>query len=574
MRKFLFIVGLFLSSQVVAQTGIGTTTPDASAKLEVSASNKGFLPPRVALTATNVASPITNPANGLMVFNTVTAGSSPFQVVPGYYYWDGVGLRWVSLSTTVGNVQNQAIYRSTSSTNALNPVSSWSSSFNNIAAGDLSVSASTSFTLSNGFYKLEWALPYQSSGTYNDMLLQENISGSWSTFRGNDIYARIANGGSGNWGGTTFAADVVDCSSTSKTFRLYNADGASRSLFAGATFIITKLNPAITTSTTADNLGNHIATKNISLNGNYLSNDGGNDGIRIDNAGNVGINIASPTQALDVTGSGKFSSSIINSGTRSYFGKDGSNMHWFASTDAAETNNLAYGFESNGTSIQSHRWNVAGTERMRINSSGNIGIGITNPTRKLHIQTTEASSVYVESTTPDNNGMVILNANTNQNWANGWHEFLIFQNQGTTIGQVLQINASSINYATTSDYRLKTDFKSFKGLELVNKIKTYDYAWKADSSRMYGVKAHELQQVLPYLVSGKKDEVDKEGKVIPQTVDYGKLTPVIIKAIQEQDSTIKHQAIEIQKLMKEKAALEKSMLDIQNRLLKLENKKN
>ena len=69
-------------------------------------------------------------------------------------------------------------------------------------------------------------------------------------------------------------------------------------------------------------------------------------------------------------------------------------------------------------------------------------------------------------------------------------------------------------------------------------------------------------------------EVDKAGKVIPQTVDYGKLTPIIIKAIQEQDSTIKNQAIEIQKLNKEKVALEKSIMDIQRRLMKLENKKN
>ena len=52
-----------------AQTGIGTTTPDASAKLDVYATNKEFLPPRVALSATNSASPITAPANGLMVFN-------------------------------------------------------------------------------------------------------------------------------------------------------------------------------------------------------------------------------------------------------------------------------------------------------------------------------------------------------------------------------------------------------------------------------------------------------------------------------------------------------------------------
>lgn len=83
---FLFLVNTF---ELSAQTGIGTTTPNASAKLEVAANDKGFLPPRVALTATNSASPISNPANGLMVINTVLAGTFPNNVVPGYYYWNG-----------------------------------------------------------------------------------------------------------------------------------------------------------------------------------------------------------------------------------------------------------------------------------------------------------------------------------------------------------------------------------------------------------------------------------------------------------------------------------------------------
>ncbi|MFZ9302895.1 MAG: hypothetical protein ACO239_05960 [Sediminibacterium sp.] len=315
MKRLLILFCIISSVHLNAQTGIGTTTPDPSAKLEVASNNKGFLPPRIQLTATNSASPISNPANGLLVFNTVTAGSNPFQVVPGYYYWDATGQQWVSLSTTVGNVQNQAIFRSTSSINALNAISSWESRFNNISNGDLAISSSTNFALSNGFYKIEWALPYQTSSTYNDMLLQENISGTWSTFRNNNAYARIANGGGSDWGGTTFAADVVDCTSSTRTFRLYNADGTGRTLFAGATFIITKLNPSITTSTTADNLGNHTATNNVQLNGNYLSNDGGNEGIRVDNSGNVGIGINSPTQALDVSGNVK-ATNFIGSGSQ------------------------------------------------------------------------------------------------------------------------------------------------------------------------------------------------------------------------------------------------------------------
>lgn len=299
----LFVLSvLFLTTEfAIAQTGIGTTTPDASAKLEVSATNKGFLPPRVALTATNVASPITTPANGLMVFNTVTAGTNPFQVVPGYYYWDATGLKWVSLSTTVGNVQNQAIFRSTSNTAAGSAVSTWNSRFNNIASGDLTITSNTTFALSNGMYKIQWGLPHQQTQTYNAIQLQENTSGTWNAWLNDANYANIANGGNTDWGGTTFMTDVVDCTSSTRTFRMINSDG-SRTLFYGVSFIITKMNPSITTSTTADNLGNHTATKNIQLSGNYISNDGSSEGIKIDNSGNVGIHTASPTQALDVTG--------------------------------------------------------------------------------------------------------------------------------------------------------------------------------------------------------------------------------------------------------------------------------
>jgi hypothetical protein len=88
MKKIIFIACLFSGLGAFAQTGIGTTSPDASARLDVSATNKGFLPPRVALTATNAAGPIPSPATGLLVYNTATAGTSPNNVVPGYYFWN------------------------------------------------------------------------------------------------------------------------------------------------------------------------------------------------------------------------------------------------------------------------------------------------------------------------------------------------------------------------------------------------------------------------------------------------------------------------------------------------------
>jgi len=213
-------------------------------------------------------------------------------------------------------------------------------------------------------------------------------------------------------------------------------------------------------------------------------------------------------------------------------------------------------------------WNFTGLNSplLTIDTENKVGIGTASPARRLHVQSSDNNTLYVESTTTDNNGLMILNANTNQNWSAGWHEFIMFQREGITIGQVTAPSGNSVAYTSTSDYRLKKDLKPFKGLELINRLKTYDFAWKTDDSRMYGFMAHELKDVLPYLVSGQKDAVDATGKIIPQTLDYSKLTPILVKAIQEQDETINN-------LKKDKERLEQTIKEIQERLLKLENKK-
>ena len=50
---------------------------------------------------------------------------------------------------------------------------------------------------------------------------------------------------------------------------------------------------------------------------------------------------------------------------------------------------------------------------------------------------------------------------------------------------------------------------------------------------MHGVMAHELKEIVPYSVSGVKDETNADGSMKIQAVDYSKLTPILIKAIQE-----------------------------------------
>ncbi len=67
-----FILHIFLLLLVInmhGQVGIGTTTPAASAQLDVSSTSKGFLPPRMDTAQRNA---IASPANGLIIFNTTT----------------------------------------------------------------------------------------------------------------------------------------------------------------------------------------------------------------------------------------------------------------------------------------------------------------------------------------------------------------------------------------------------------------------------------------------------------------------------------------------------------------------
>ena len=546
MKKVVFI--LLASCTFVkanAQTGIGTSTPNASAKLDVYATDKGFLPPRVTLTATNSASPITNPANGLMVFNTVTAGTNPYQVVPGYYYWDATGLKWVSLSTTVGNVQNQAIFRSTASNTFGTAVSTWNARFNNIASGDLTVSLNTTFALSNGIYKIQWGLPHQSTQTYNIMQLQENISGTWTAWRSDANLANLANGGNTDWGGTSFMTDVVDCSSSTKTLRLINADG-SRALLLGASFIITKLNSDITTSTTADNLGNHTASKNILLNGNYLSNDGGNEGMRIDNSGNVGLGTTAPSTNLHIE-----------------------NGNILGTNPASTTSPSLYISNSNNASSSAHSTALIRTAGLTsgkpylgfdIASQFGYSIGINNPTDQLIFNTTWNFATG----TAANNAITINKSGQSRvvvpsqdgslapSWPSGWGGGII----------TYDFSCAGIYYTSMtarSDRRLKNTIVDLDNDFVSNylQLRPVNFYWNDGSDnkhRQYGLIAQEVEALFPDIVSIANDSMQTK------SVNYQALHALSLKVIQAQQAEIE--------LLKKKQA------EFEARLLKLEAKLN
>jgi hypothetical protein len=165
--------------------------------------------------------------------------------------------------------------------------------------------------------------------------------------------------------------------------------------------------------------------------------------------------------------------------------------------------------------------NTAPTERMRITGPGNLLVGQSTPdlgANGWQLQGVGGGHTAFQVT---NNEAFIFNNRTT-----GTTFQIDFRTNGVERGSI-NVTDASTSYATTSDYRIKEDFKDFNGLEKLTNIKVYDFKFKDLDERMDGVIAHELQEVLPYAVYGEKDGVKF------QSVDYSKLVPVLVKSIQE-----------------------------------------
>jgi hypothetical protein len=157
-------------------------------------------------------------------------------------------------------------------------------------------------------------------------------------------------------------------------------------------------------------------------------------------------------------------------------------------------------------------------------------IGSTYLDNKLKVQTTRTLGTITIDTLL-NAGYNGIDIKTVQSPASG--AFIQFRNlSDVSCGNITHTTALTVAYNTASDYRLKQDLKDFNGIDLINSIKVYDFEWIEDKKRMYGVIAHEIKDIIPYAVSGEKDAEKMQG------FDYSFLTPILTKAIQEQQNII------------------------------------
>lgn len=247
--------------------------------------------------------------------------------------------------------------------------------------------------------------------------------------------------------------------------------------------------------------------------------------------GNIGINTTDPDSKLHIIsnasgGTNNYALRLQNTTTvadgrvgiafldNSNTGSNGSGSTIQVSNNGIDGGgNLLFGSLLNGTN----------TERMRITSDGTLLVGRTS----AGLNNTSGTTIYGGAVLVESNGYLFYGNRTSSDGL-----FMGIRRNNVDVGSIT-VTTSATSFNTSSDYRLKTDFKDYNALNLINLIKTYDYAWSIDNTRAFGVKAHELQELFPYMVFGKKDEINKDKTIKPQSVDYSKLVPVLVKAIQE-----------------------------------------
>jgi hypothetical protein len=175
------------------------------------------------------------------------------------------------------------------------------------------------------------------------------------------------------------------------------------------------------------------------------------------------------------------------------------------------------------------RFSTVNTERMRIDTSGNLMVNFTSYTGN---QAGAPGKIGIKFGSGEY-GLRIFNS------TGGAANPIQFSN--STAGEVGTINTTNTNtsYNTSSDYRLKNTIVPMTGaLAKVVALKPVTYKWKIDGSDGQGFIAHELQEVVPDCVGGTKDAVDADGNPVYQGVDTSFLVATLTAAIQEQQALL------------------------------------
>ena len=270
---------------------------------------------------------------------------------------------------------------------------------------------------------------------------------------------------------------------------------------------------------------------NLTTSGNTILGDAstdtlnvGNGGLVKDASGNVGIGTASPTAKLHVANAGVSAQATFVGTTLSPY-----------ITVVGNSGTTILGNESTGgwagtTGSQAFVLKTTDTERMRIDSSGNLLVGTTTVYGRGTIQSSGSSDAICGSLGGSNNG---------------YSTFIGRNVSGTATFYVTgagQISAVSTSITAISDARLKTNIQPIKyGLDTITALKPVMYDFIENDLVQgqpdnLGFIAQDVKEVVPELVSEGQNKAEDDTSYL--TLKMGDMLPILVKAIQEQQALI------------------------------------
>ncbi len=234
------------------------------------------------------------------------------------------------------------------------------------------------------------------------------------------------------------------------------------------------------------------------------------------------------TQTL--TGAKTFSAApdILTSGNGTYLTAGGTSARRLLFTDSTTTNVGDTHTLNANSSTGAIKLAINSNAFVYLDSNGNLLVGPSNGSNgALRVQSNAGAASSADP-------VLALQYSSDTNCTGGY--FVDCRNSaGATIGRIEAASNTTTAFTTSSDERLKESFSSFDGLSLLSQIQAKEYSWKSNPGlRARGFVAQELYQVLPEAVSVGNDLITDSGDLKnPWGVDYAKLTPILVKALQE-----------------------------------------